>query len=270
MAKRVVVITGSSRGIGRGLAAEFLRRNCEVVVSGRTDQSVAKGLETLHTQVPGCDPRIRGVACEVTEPRQVQRLWDASCEAFGRVDIWINNAGIIGETPTVPVVKMSAEDLRRIVDVNLTGSLYGSKVALAGMQAQGSGQLYNFEGFGSNGKMFRTGLTPYGATKVAIRYLSRALAKEVADTSIVVGTINPGIVVTDLLLAPYRDKPKQFTEARRIFNILADRVEDVTPFIVDGVLRKQPHIDWLPGWKVMGRFAMAPFRKRELFAGIEL
>jgi len=263
---KTVVVTGSTRGIGLGLAREFLKRGCNVVVSGRSQGSVAAALVKLADL--GKD-RVLGVPCEVHKHAEVQALWDAAVARFGKVDIWISNAGISNENALQPFWEASPETLGNVTNTNLLGTMYCARVALAGFIKQNSGQLYNFEGFGSNGKMFRTGLTPYGATKSAIRYLTKALAKEVAKTNVQVGALSPGIVVTDLLLSPYEEQPDELTKAKKIFNILADHVETVTPYLAERVLENDKNgqiIEWLTTGKVLGRFATAGFRKRDLFS----
>ncbi len=263
---KTVVVTGSTRGIGFGLAREFLKRGCNVVVSGRSDTSVAPAVERLSAEFGAA--RVLGVPCQVHDYPAVQRLWDESVSRFGKVDIWISNAGIANENALQPFWEAAPETLADVTHTNLLGTLNCARAALAGMMKQGSGHLYNFEGFGSNGKMFRQGLTPYGSTKCAIRYLTRALAKEVEKTNVKVGALSPGIVVTDLLLSPYEAHPGELEKAKKIFNILADHVETVTPFLADKVLANDKNgqlIEWLTTSKVLGRFATAGFRKRDLF-----
>jgi NAD(P)-dependent dehydrogenase (short-subunit alcohol dehydrogenase family) len=266
---KTVVITGSTRGIGFGLAHEFLKRGCNVVVSGRSTASVEPAVKKLSAN--HAEGRVLGVACQVHEYDQVQNLWDRSVERFGKVDIWISNAGISNENALEPFWQAPPQTLADVSNTNLLGSMNCARAALAGFIKQNHGQLYNFEGFGSNGKMFRTGLTPYGATKSALRYLTLALAKEVTGTKVQVGALSPGIVVTDLLLKPYAGRADELAKAKKIFNILADRVETVTPYLVERVLQNDKNgqiIAWLTSAKVMGRFATAAFRKRDLFENV--
>lgn len=266
---KTVVITGSTRGIGFGLANEFLKRGCNVVVSGRSQQSVEPALKKLVANHG--EGRVHGVACQVHEYDQVQKLWDSAVARFGKVDIWISNAGISNENALKPFWEAPPETLADVSNTNLLGSMNCARAALAGFIKQNHGQLYNFEGFGSNGKMFRTGLTPYGATKSGVRYLTLALAKEVAATNVQVGALSPGIVVTDLLLQPYAEHADELAKAKKIFNILADRVETVTPYLVERVLQNDKNgqiISWLTTAKVMSRFATAAFRKRDLFENV--
>jgi NAD(P)-dependent dehydrogenase (short-subunit alcohol dehydrogenase family) len=202
----------------------------------------------------------------VTQFDQVQALWDAAKARFGRVDIWINNAGI--SLPQCSVCELPPDQIKAIVETNTLGAIYGARVAIKGMMEQGYGAVYNMEGLGSDGRKIQ-GLIPYGTTKYALAYLTDALADEVKGTPVIVGAIRPGMVVTDLITAQYVDRPAdEWVDARRIFNILADRVESVTPWLAARILDNRKNgarINWLTPGKVMWRFVSAPFRKRELF-----
>ena len=259
-----IVITGSTRGIGRGLAESFLARGCKVAVSGRGAEAVQQLIGELAAQADA--ERVAGQACDITREQDLQALWDCAREAFGRVDVWINNAGI--SIHRAPLWEQSAADLEAIVDTNLTGMLLACKVSMAGMKEQGGGQIWNMEGFGSNG-MAQPGLAAYGATKRAVNYLNRALRKDAAGTGVQICTLSPGIVITDLLVGDYDLDSPEWQRAKRMFNILGDRVETVTPFLADGILkasRDGAKVAWLTAGKAFGRFLAARFRKRDLFA----
>ncbi|MCC5825017.1 SDR family oxidoreductase [Alkalimonas sp.] len=259
-----VVITGSTRGIGRGLAAEFLRQGCKVVICGRDPQQVDQTVAELSQAFDGAE--VIGQACNVVDATQLQSLWDFAVAQFGRVDIWINNAGI--SITRKPLAEQSPADLERIVQTNLTAILLANQLCIREMQAQGGGQIWNMEGFGSNGAT-QPGMAAYGATKRAVTYLIKALQKEVKDTAVQVNALSPGIVVTDLLVNDYDQASEQWHKARKIFNILGDTVETVTPWLVEQILktnRSGSKVAWLTTGKALCRFWMASFRKRELFA----
>ncbi len=258
-----VVISGSTRGIGRGLAREFIARGCKVMVSGRSQQAVDAAVAKLSQ---GADVgSVLGRSCEISDASEVERLWDEAKQAFGRVDIWINNAGTSTRSR---LEDASASDIERVIQVNLTGLLLASSVALRGMQAQGGGQIWNMEGFGSGGQT-ALGMSVYGASKSAVSYLNKALAKEVSGSKVQVCALSPGIVATDLLKGDYDPDSPEWEKARRIFNILGDKVETVAPFLVDGVLRANKNGDrvaWLTRRKAFLRFLTAAFNRRDLFA----
>lgn len=254
---RVAVITGSTRGIGFGLGREFLKRNWAVVLNGRREAAVREAVEALSTGAAG---RVAGVAADVTDRAGAQALWDAAQARFGRVDIWINNAGL-GQ-PRQKLWELSDDTIRAIVDTNLMGLVAGCRVAVRGMLAQGHGQIYNMEGFGSGGQV-APGMIVYGSTKRAVTYLTDSLARELAETPVQVCHLSPGMVVTDLLLGD----GKEAERSRRIFEILADRVETVTPALVEKILANNKNgarIAWLTRSRILWRFATAGIIKRHV------
>ena len=258
-----IVVTGSTRGIGLGLAENFLKRGCRVVVSGRDQRVVYRVADRLGKTFDA--RRVAGRACDVTDSQALHALWRFAKQTFGRVDVWINNAGI--SIARAPLWEQSESDLAAIVSTNLTGVLLANRIVMAGMKEQGGGQIWNMEGFGSNG-MTQPGLAAYGATKRAVNYLGRALAKDTESTGVQICTLSPGIVVTDLLIGDYDTGSDEWQRAKRMFNILGDTVETVTPYLVDGVLkadRDGARVMWLTGAKAGWRFLTAPFRKRDLF-----
>ena len=169
-----------------------------------------------------------------------------------------------------PLAEQSPDDIAAIVNTNLTGMLYANKVAVAGMTAQGSGQIWNMEGFGSGGQT-APGMASYGCTKAAVTYLIKALQKEIKDTGVQVCTLSPGMVVTDLLVGDYDLSSPEWQKTKKILNILGDKVETVTPFLVDGILRANKtgaKVAWLTNSKAFWRFMTAGFNKRDLFEDI--
>ncbi|MGB0099666.1 MAG: SDR family oxidoreductase [Nocardioides sp.] len=263
-ADRVVVITGGTRGIGLGLARELLARRCRVVICGRSETSVQSATGMLEEQAPG---RVAGLAADVTSRESVQALWDHAVATFGHVDIWINNAGI--SAPRKPLPEVAEETVSAVVATNLLGATNGSVVAMAGLQQQAAGGwIWNMEGFGSTGQV-QPGMAAYGASKRAVTYLTETLVKEARDGNVKVGFLSPGIVATDLLMDDYDGQPEAFEKARKIFNILGDRVETVTPWLADRLLAAQKsgtRVAWLTKPKAFGRFATAGFKKRDIFA----
>lgn len=260
---KVVVVTGSSRGIGHGLASAFLARGCSVIVGGRSQESTDRAVVDLieRHDVP---ERVLGRPCDVRHLAQVQSLWDAACQRFGHVDIWINNAG--AGTGQQELWTHSQEEFAAVVETNVQGTLHGCRVAVSSMLEQRFGACYNMEGLGSDGR-YVTGLTLYGATKRAVRYLTDGLVRETRNTPILVGALSPGMVTTDFLTTRYDPDSEEWARAKRVFNILADRVETVTPWLADKVLSNTKHgarIQWLTLPRVLWRFATAPFSNRDV------
>jgi NAD(P)-dependent dehydrogenase (short-subunit alcohol dehydrogenase family) len=207
------------------------------------------------------------MATDVSDRAAVSALWEHAVATFGRVDIWINNAGM--SAPRGPLAGQPVERVDAVVQTNLIGAFNGSAIAQEGMITQaGGGWIWNMEGFGSRGE-HQPGMATYGASKRAVQYLTEALVRDAKGTSVKVGFLSPGIVATDLLVGDYEDRPEDFEKVKKIFNILGDRVETVTPWLVEQVLGASKHgtrVAWLTKPKAMGRFMSAGFRKRDIFA----
>lgn len=264
-----VVITGSTKGIGLGMAREFLARGHDVVISSRGSAAVDQAVATLRAAFPG--RRVLGKVCEVGDFAAVQALWAAAAEGLGSVDIWINNAGRDGAK--VPFFMIPPDDYVKTINTNLVGLMHCCRVVIPAMYKQGKGMVWNMEGFGSNGQV-RMGIAPYGTTKYGLRYFTKALVAELKKSPVKVGYLSPGIVVTDMLVPPPERRDKHWERSKKILNILADTVETVTPFLVQGMLDKHGQhgaaVRWLTGGKVRARFLMNLFRKRDVFGPLGL
>jgi len=258
---KTIVITGSTKGIGFGLAEEFLKRGHNVVISGRKQDVLDKAVATLSAKYK----TVAGCLCDVTKYEDHEKLFAFAKEKFGRVDIWINNAGI--SLPRHMLWEQSKNNHDNIIAANLISAIYGSQVAVKGMLAQGGGYVFNMEGHGSNGRIV-PGMTVYGATKSGLTYFTKSLAEETKATPVKVCLLSPGMVDTDLLMVDYQDAPEKFEKAKRILNILVDKVETVTPYLVEKILAEPKHgtkIAWLTTSKIIFRFATARFIKRNIF-----
>ncbi|GAB2839305.1 SDR family oxidoreductase [Actinocorallia aurea] len=248
----VVVVTGGTRGIGRGIAKELIARGATVVICGRS------GVDEAAAELGAT-----GVVCDMTDRAQVEALWEKAA-ALGPVAHWVNNAGVT--TSRKHLADLPVAELETVVSANLLGVMNGSAVAVKHMLAQGSGTVWNMEGFGSDGRTMPN-LTAYGATKRAVTYVTDSLAKELKDTPVKAAHLSPGMVLTDLLTNDYT--PEELEKTKKIFNILADKVETVTPFLAEGILKGVKNggrVAWLTGGKIAFRFATAGFRKRDLFS----
>ena len=192
-------------------------------------------------------------------------MWEAARDHFGQIDIWINNAGMAH--PETEIYNYTPVKVKRVIETNIIGAMYGAIVAMKGMQEQGFGSLYNMEGLGSDGRVIK-GMTLYGTTKSALSYLTKAMAKETQGTPVLVGGLRPGMVATKLITEQYEGHPEEWERVKGIFNILSDRVETVTPWLARQILSNTKHgatIAWLNKRKLLARFLTAPFHKRNVF-----
>jgi NAD(P)-dependent dehydrogenase (short-subunit alcohol dehydrogenase family) len=258
-----IVITGSTRGIGLGLADAFLKLGCAVTLSGRVPANVDAAIDQLAAQHDRHN--MLGVTCDVRNYAEVKALWDAARARFEHVDVWINNAGFSGMQ--MLIWQMPPHDAQAIVETNLLGTINGAKVAIEGMLQQGYGSLYNMEGAGSDGRQHDR-LALYGMTKYAIHYFTDSLILETKGTPLIVGALKPGMVMTDMVVRQFDDRPVERARARRVFNIIADRVETVAPWLAQQILANDKtgvRINWLTKRKLFTRFLLAAFRQRDVF-----
>jgi NAD(P)-dependent dehydrogenase (short-subunit alcohol dehydrogenase family) len=231
-----------------------------VVVNGRDPGGVERAVTTLTAEAPA--ERILGCSGDVSDPVQVQALWDAAVERFEQVDVWINNAALGSVEQDFWLHEPGT--IRAVTETNVLGTLYGARVAARGMLAQGHGQIFNLEGWGSGNEM-RRGSTLYGTSKALVRYFTRSLGAELRSTPVRVGTINPGIVPTDLLALSVR--PEKEASIKRFINLFGDRVETIAPALAERVLanrRQNARITWLTPWRILARVLRAPFGGRRV------
>ncbi len=259
---KTVVITGSTRGIGFGLVRCFLERGCNVVLNGSSSESTRKAMDKLQ----GYSEHLAAVSGDISIRETVTRLYDEAVSHFGRVDIWINNAGIGHEMRHA--WEVDDGELSRVLRVNIDGVVSGTIIPFLRMKEQGGGKIFNMEGLGSDGFML-DGMTIYGTSKSALSYFTRSFAHEARGSSVQIGTISPGMVVTDMLLRTVNDGSAESLKKKKFFNIMADEVETVAPFLTEKILAataQSPRIRWFTKSRMIGKFLMAPFRKRNLFS----
>jgi NAD(P)-dependent dehydrogenase (short-subunit alcohol dehydrogenase family) len=262
-----IVITGSTKGIGLGMAREFLKRGHKVVISSRGQAAVDNTVGQLGQEFRA--EMIAGQPCDVADFNQVQGLWDAGVAAFGSIDYWINNAGRDGIQKSF--AEMPPEDYVMTVNTNLIGLMHCNRIAMAGMLRQGGGRIWNMEGFGSNGQTMAK-YAPYGSTKYALRYFTKVMVKECKGTPVEMCYLSPGMVLTDMLASKEAQQSADWARKKGIYNILADTVETVTPWLVENMLASKGNgaaVRWLTTPKVIGRFLMSRFRKRDVVSQIE-
>lgn len=259
---KTAIVTGGTRGIGAALVRSFLKSGWNVAYSGTSTSTVERSLQSLE----GSFERRSYVAfkSDVTVESDLVSLWDGAVKNFGSVDVWVNNAGISSDQ--TPFHELVTEVFTRIIDTNVQGLMLATHVAYNRMLQQGSGAIYNMEGLGSDGRRI-TGLTPYGTSKRAVRYFSDAFAAEVKKGPVIVGTISPGMVLTDLTMTQVRKDPENNRQLIKIYNILANEADTVAPFLVRKMIDNRKNgakISWLTTGKVIRRFLFAPFSRRDI------
>jgi NADP-dependent 3-hydroxy acid dehydrogenase YdfG len=187
---KVVVITGASSGLGEAAARHLSALGAAVVLGARR----LDRLTALADELNAAGGKALAVATDVTSAEQVQRLVDAAVEKYGRIDVILNNAGLM---PHSPLERRKIDDWDRMIDVNIKGVLYGIAAALPYMQKQKSGQIINVSSVA--GHKVRPNGAVYSATKTAVRVLSEGLRMEVKPYNIRTTVISPGAVESELV-----------------------------------------------------------------------
>lgn len=186
---KVIVITGASSGLGEAAARHLSLLRATVVLGARRVDRI----QSLANELVGSAGRALAIATDVTRFDQVQRLVDAAVQTYGRIDVMINNAGLM---PQSPLDRRKIDDWNRTIDVNIKGVLYGIGAALPYMQKQKSGHIINVSSVA--GHKVRAGGVVYAATKHAVRVISEGLREEVKPYDIRTTVISPGAVDTEL------------------------------------------------------------------------
>jgi len=220
---KVVLITGASQGLGRALALAFAREGASVVVNSRSEES----LQPVVEEIEGSGAEVLAVAADVSEGAGVERLVNAAVERFGRIDVLVNNAGVLG--PRVPIEEYPEDEWRRVIDANLTGPFLVSKAAIPHMP-EGSSIINLVSGVSVEG---RAEWGAYSISKFGIEGLTQILAAELEERGVRVNAVDPGGMRTDMRAAAYPEEdpttritPEENTD---VFLYLAsDESRDVT------------------------------------------
>jgi len=193
---KIVVITGASSGLGEATARHLSAQGATVVLGARrTDR-----LQTLANELTARGGKVLTLATDVTKRNDVQALVDAAVQNFGRIDVMLNNAGLMQHSP---LERLKVDEWDRMVDVNIKGVLYGIAAALPHMKRQKAGHIINVSSVAGH-KVTPAGAV-YAATKHAVRALSEGLRQEVKPYNIRTTIVSPGAVATEL--------PNTITEA---------------------------------------------------------
>ena len=190
IAGKVIIITGASSGMGEAAARHLAAEGAAVVVAARR----AERIETLAAEIVKAGGKAIAIATDVTTADDMRKLADATVKTLGRIDVLVNNAGIM---PLSPVEQLKVEEWDRMIDVNLRGVLYGIAAVLPYMKAQKAGHIIATASVAGH-KVFPASAV-YSATKFAVRALCEGLRQEVKAYNIRTTVISPGAVTTELL-----------------------------------------------------------------------
>ncbi len=264
---KTVVITGSARGFGFEMLKLFKEKNYNVVLCDISKDALKEAKDNLE-EIKG-KGKVLSYNVDITDEKGINNLILDVLSNVKTIDIWINNAGV--NQPNKPIWELTKEEIDRLIDIDLKGTILCSKLIMPVMIKQKHGQIYNVEGYGSNdAKML--GLSIYGTSKRAVTYFTEALAKEAKElnTNVLIGKITPGIMITNFINKALGDKEeiKLDEKTKKVYNILGDYPETIATFMVDKIINNTKNdvkFTWLTSKRAAFRFMTAGFNKRNFF-----
>ncbi|MDF7664271.1 gluconate 5-dehydrogenase [Bifidobacterium sp. ESL0763] len=193
---KVALITGASHGIGLAIASAFSAAGATIAFNERSEEGLRKGLKAYKEA--GID--VHGYVADVTDEQQVADLVSSIDKELGGVDILVNNAGIIKR---IPMLDMSVEDFRQVVDIDLNGPFIVSKAVIPGMIKKGHGKIINLCSMMS--ELGRETVSAYASAKGGLKMLTRNICAEYGEANIQCNAIGPGYIATSQT-APLRER----------------------------------------------------------------
>jgi 3-oxoacyl-[acyl-carrier protein] reductase len=191
MDKQVTIVTGGAQGIGLAIAEAVLAHGGSVLVADADGDKAAEAVAPLTAE----GANIAAVQCDVTSERDQARVIQECLDRFGRVDVLVNNAGVIRDGY---ISKLSEADFDLVLDVSLKGAWLGSRAVAPLLRRQGSGSIVNISSL--SGKVGNPGQTNYSAAKAGLIGLTKALAKEIGPSGVRVNAVQPGLIRTAMTL----------------------------------------------------------------------
>lgn len=233
---KVALVTGSGRGLGKAIALKLAAEGIDIVVN---DMDAMTAMETAD-EIRGMGRKVLVSGANVADPLQVEEMFEDISECFGRLDILVNNAGITRDST---FLKMTSEQWKQVLDINLTGVFNCTKPAAVMMKNAGSGRIVNLSSIA--GQTGNIGQANYAATKAAVIGMTKTLARELAVYNINVNAVAPGLIRTpmtdaipDKVMAMMLDSIplKRIGKPEDIANLVRFLVSDESSYITGQVI----------------------------------
>lgn len=224
--EKVVVITGASSGLGEATARHLASKGANVVLGARREDRLQKITEEINAEGHG---KAAYVTTDVTKREDVQALVNKAVSDFGKIDVMVNNAGLMS---IAPMFETKVDEWDRMIDINIKGVLYGIAAALPEFQKQASGHFINLSSV-AGVKVFSPGGTVYSGTKFAVRAISEGLRHEVGG-NIRTTSIEPGAVESELKHgSSHKESSEYVNEFYKASSISSDAIARTIAFAIE-------------------------------------
>ncbi|WP_374471347.1 SDR family oxidoreductase [Phenylobacterium sp.] len=222
VANKVVLVTGASSGIGEATARELAAAGATVVLGARR----VERLEALKREIEAAGGTAMARALDVTSREDVAAFVEAARARFGRVDVIVNNAGVM---PLSPLAALKVDEWDQMIDVNIRGVLHGIAAALPVMEAQGDGQIINIASTAAHQAIPTAAV--YCATKYAVRIISETLRQESENVRVTV--VSPGVTESELAHTITHPETAAFIDDYRKKSIPAEAIARAVRFAIE-------------------------------------
>ncbi|MDQ3872767.1 MAG: glucose 1-dehydrogenase [Thermoproteota archaeon] len=218
MSHRVAVVTGSSKGIGKAIALEFVKQGYSVVLNARDQEQLQEAANDIGKATGNDEKRVTYLAGDISKERTCTSLIEHTMNTFGRIDVLVNNAGIGGAQKSLH--ELTPDEWDYVIDVNLKGAFLCTREAIKRMMNQGGSNTdHNYSVINISSvheSIPQPESAPYAASKGGMEMLTKTVALEVADKGIRVNGIAPGAIATDMNKDILQDEQKKREEEERI------------------------------------------------------
>ncbi|MCM1055924.1 MAG: 3-oxoacyl-ACP reductase FabG [Bacteroides sp.] len=227
--EKVALVTGSSRGIGKACAVRLAEKGFDIVINYNSSREAA---DSAVSEIVGLGGRAVAIQADTSDMKQVQDMFRIAFKEFGRLDVLVNNAGIVNDAY---LLMLNAESLQKSLDVNIKGYFNCAQQAALKMMKNRSGKIINISSVSSVYSL--AGQSVYSATKGAVNSMTAALAKELAPYGIQVNAVAPGFVETEMLDSVPEEKLKGYLDVIPMKRFAAaSEVAEMVSLLADGSL----------------------------------
>ncbi len=226
---KTALITGSSRGIGKACALKLAQRGFDIIINYNTNKEAA---DKTADEVSSAGVKVMSVQADTSDANQVRDMFRTAAKEFGSIDVLVNNAGVVNDSY---LLMLNTEDLKRSLDINISGYFNCAQQAALKMMKNRSGKIINISSVSSVHALL--GQSVYSATKGAVNSMTANLAKELAPYGIQVNAVAPGFVETEMINSVPEEKLKEYLELIPMKRFAAaEEVAEAVSLLADGTL----------------------------------